>query len=79
MPATCVVSLLQPDIERAADHLLGLFPVADEHQVDAEIVVRNDGIQGVLGLIKEFDRAFETGVLPSWGRRRNQYAPDISV
>ena len=55
------VIFFQTDIERPVDHLLGLGPLADKHQVDAEIVVSDDRIEGVLGLVKKLDRFFETG------------------
>src|SRR4051812_29354099 len=40
--------------------LFGSPPIADMHQVDAEVVISDHGIQNMLGLVKELDRLFKT-------------------
>src|SRR5688572_1803545 len=54
------VVLVDGEVERAFYYFLRPRPLADQHQVDPEIVVRNYRIQDVLGLLKEADRFFKT-------------------
>src|SRR6185436_18951655 len=54
------VVFLESDVERSFYHLLGLCPLADQQQVKTEVVVGDNRIECVLGLIKKLDRFFET-------------------
>ncbi len=55
------VALFFANLKCPPNHILGLCPFADEHEVDAEVVVGDDGVEGMCGLIEELDRFFETG------------------
>src|SRR5690606_4731085 len=43
-----------------ADHLFCTLPFAEQREIYAEIVICDEHIEGMLGLIEEFDRFFET-------------------
>ena len=53
------IVLLSCDLECPFDHLLGLSEFADQHQINAEIVIGDHGVKSVLGLIKKLDRFLE--------------------
>src|SRR5688572_28860316 len=54
-----VIELLG-ELQCSADNFLRSCPFADQQQVDAEIVISNHRVEGVIGLIKELDRFFKT-------------------
>src|ERR1035437_1789507 len=58
------------DRQRLPDHPFGLFPFADEHQIDAEIVVSDDGIQRMLRLVEKLDRFLETRDAVLWSTQK---------